>query len=119
MKSIMAILLALIAMVSIGAAANHGGDWIQDQAFLAGSGMEYTTIYFDTGEMMVQVETPGIDATTMENFATSTMASNLDVKAVYFPTNHTIYFADGTVKTDVTLPDKVPLSWFRFTHTLF
>jgi hypothetical protein len=113
------ILLALLALFAIGTAFGQSPVWLQDKAFLAGSGMEYKTLTFESGEVMVYVSTSGMDTTIMQNFATSVMADNLEVNAVYFASAHMMFFSDGTVKTNVKIPANAPMSWSRITKALF
>jgi hypothetical protein len=125
MKSIMVVLLALFAMVGLtglGAATYGpyvppakpvvhdapynsyvpGGVWLQDEAFLAGSGMAYQLFDMEDGKVLVSVNTAGLDSTTMETFAKETIQKT-GAAAVYFSDAHTVVKANGDVVTGVTL----------------
>ena len=124
MKSIVAVLMALFCLAGFGAATYGGfpyvppakpvvydvpysslvtgGTWLQDEAFLAGSGMSYQLFDMEDGKVLVSVNTPNLDSTIMESFATETMARTGAV-AVYFSAEKTVYKANGDVVTGVTL----------------
>ena len=129
MKSIIAVLLALFCMAGfagLGAASfgyggfpnqppvvvpkydtpAHtvvpGGVWLQDESFLAGSGMAYTLYDMTDGQTLIVVETAGLDQTTMETFAKESLQKTGGA-AVYFSNERTVVLSDGTVKTNVTL----------------
>ena len=129
MKSIMAVLLALFCMVGftgLGAATfgyggfpyqppvvvpkydapAHtvvaGGTWLQDESFLAGSGMSYQLFDMEDGKVLVSVNTPNLDSTIMESFATEAIQKT-GAAAVYFSAEKTVYKANGDVITGVTL----------------
>ena len=126
MKSIIAVLLALFAMVGMGAATfgyggfpnqppvvvskfdtpSHtvvpGGVWLQDESFLAGSGMQYQVFDMEDGKTLVAVNEAGLDKTTMDKFAEDALARTGAV-AIYFSSEHTVYKANGSVVEGVTL----------------
>jgi hypothetical protein len=131
MKSIIAVLMALFCIVGFaGIGAAYGGDhntpnvspvvvkpvytpaaytnpqaagtWLQDEAFLANSGMEYATYDMGDSGILIAVQTQGLDATTMEQFAKESIQKT-GATAVYFEDARTVYLADGTVKTNAKL----------------
>lgn len=127
MKSIIAVLMALFCLAGLGAATfdygyhppnvppvvvpkydtpSHtvvaGGTWLQDESFLAGSGMSYTLYDMTDDKTLVVVETTGLDQGVMESFAKEAI-SKTGASAVYFSDARTVVLSDGTVKTNVTL----------------
>jgi hypothetical protein len=120
MKSILTVLLTLLAMVGVGAALTGDSNWVQDKVILSGGvNMESQTLWFEGGEAMIQINTPVGNTAVMQDFASRAVIDDPNVQAVYFRSDKTVVFADGTIKTNVKLPSNMPLSWSRFVHTMF